>query len=197
VVLYIPRCDIHPCWWIDYCSSAFLQNKVDLLTDNNLKFGTIIIEGLGFNDSQTVLMIMPTQACILLGVVIVSFATPRLPNSRLLVMAFLDLIAMAGCFMIVLLPQEKKFARLSGLWLIAFVAPSWPLMLSIFASNTAGFTKKSTTSCILFIGYCVGNIAGPQFFLAKEAPHYEVSHHYSPHVPTRQLISTIRPHIKR
>ncbi|TVY35281.1 putative transporter [Lachnellula subtilissima] len=138
-------------------------------------FSAIIIQGFGSSLSQTVLMTMPTSVFVLVGVIVVAGATPRLSNSRFIVMAILELIAMAGRLVIVLLPQEKKFARLIGLWMLSLVGPSLPLMFSIVASNTAGFTKKATTSCMLFIGYCVGNIVGPQFFLAKEAPRYEVS----------------------
>lgn len=29
-----------------------------------------------------------------------------------------------------------------------------------------------TVTAIMFLGYCAGNIAGPQFFKAKEAPRY-------------------------
>jgi ACS family allantoate permease-like MFS transporter len=120
-------------------------------------------------------MLMPTNTVILIGIIFVGLIVPRIKNSRLITMAALDLVAMAGVLMVMLIPRQKKWGRLCGLWLIAFVAPSWPLMLSIFASNTAGFTKKSATSIFIFIAYCIGNIIGPQFFLAKEAPRYEVS----------------------
>jgi hypothetical protein len=36
-------------------------------------------------------------------------------------------------------------------------------------------TKKATVSAMLFVAYCTGNIIGPQLFLTKEAPKYEVS----------------------
>ena len=35
-------------------------------------------------------------------------------------------------------------------------------------------TKKSTVSAMLFIAYCIGNIVGPQFYLASEEPTYDV-----------------------
>lgn len=121
-------------------------------------------------------MMMPTNAVILFSILAVSWITPRVNRSRLLIMALLDLFAIVGCLMIMIPSQNKRNIRLAGIWFMAFIGPSWPLMLSVFASNTAGFTKKSTTSAILFIGYCAGNIAGPQFFLANEAPRYPVSY---------------------
>ena len=36
----------------------------------------------------------------------------------------------------------------------------------------ARYTKKTTVSAIFFVGYCVGNIVGPQTFRAEDAPRY-------------------------
>lgn len=43
------------------------------------------------------------------------------------------------------------------------------MSLTMISSNVAGSTKKQLTSAILFTGYCVGNIIGPQTFLDSEA----------------------------
>ena len=39
----------------------------------------------------------------------------------------------------------------------------------MISSNVAGYTKKQLTAAIVFTGYCVGNIIGPQTFLNSEA----------------------------
>jgi hypothetical protein len=36
-------------------------------------------------------------------------------------------------------------------------------------NNIAGYPKKQLTGAVLFTGYCVGNIIGPQTFIASEA----------------------------
>ena len=46
------------------------------------------------------------------------------------------------------------------------------MSLTMVSSNVAGYTKKQLTGAILFTGYCVGNIIGPQTFRASEAPYY-------------------------
>jgi hypothetical protein len=46
--------------------------------------------------------------------------------------------------------------------------------LSLISSNVGGFTKRSVISATLFVAYCVGNIIGPQFFLASQEPKYQV-----------------------
>ncbi|KAK1993727.1 hypothetical protein LX36DRAFT_714366 [Colletotrichum falcatum] len=44
--------------------------------------------------------------------------------------------------------------------------------MSVATANTAGYTKKITTSATLLIGYCLGNFVGPFFFKAEQAPRY-------------------------
>jgi Na+/proline symporter len=39
-------------------------------------------------------------------------------------------------------------------------------------ANTAGSTKKTVQYSILYIGYAVGNLIGPQTFRANQAPAY-------------------------
>jgi len=42
------------------------------------------------------------------------------------------------------------------------------MSLTMVSSNVAGSTKKQLTSALLFTGYCVGNIIGPQTFVDSE-----------------------------
>lgn len=44
--------------------------------------------------------------------------------------------------------------------------------LSLISSNVAGYTKKTTVAAVYLVGYCVGNIIGPQTFRPKDAPRY-------------------------
>ena len=46
------------------------------------------------------------------------------------------------------------------------------MSLTIVSSNIAGYTKKQLTGAVLFTGYCVGNIIGPQTFRDREKPGY-------------------------
>lgn len=49
----------------------------------------------------------------------------------------------------------------------------------MISSNVAGTTKKQLTAAVLFTGYCIGNIIGPQTFLKteeRESPRRSVKH---------------------
>ncbi|KAJ5375644.1 Major facilitator superfamily domain general substrate transporter [Penicillium concentricum] len=82
------------------------------------------------------------------------------------------IITIVGLLLIRQLPTSNKYGRLVGAWLMNAFAASFPLFLSLLASNVDGFTKKATDQAHFFIFYCAGNIAGPQLFIEKEAPHY-------------------------
>lgn len=45
-------------------------------------------------------------------------------------------------------------------------------ILGLLSTNIAGSTKRSVASGWVFICYCVGQIAGPQFFKSSQAPSY-------------------------
>lgn len=40
-------------------------------------------------------------------------------------------------------------------------------------ANASGHTKKITLNAMFFVGYCIGNILGPQVFRASDAPEYK------------------------
>jgi hypothetical protein len=68
---------------------------------------------------------------------------------------------------------DSNVGRMCALPFAATFAVNIPLSLSIITSNVTGYTKRSTTSALLFISYCLGNIVGPQFFFTREAPKYD------------------------
>lgn len=51
-----------------------------------------------------------------------------------------------------------------ALWLCYFQSLGFSMSLTMISSNIAGYTKKQLTGAVLFTGYCIGNILGPQTF---------------------------------
>lgn len=95
--------------------------------------------------------------------------------SRCILIAILMILSTAGMLLSMLIPSSQKWPRLGGLWIFGTFAGSFPLAISIIATNVAGQTKKATVGGMLFIDLNVGNIIGPIVFFAKEAPKYHVS----------------------
>jgi hypothetical protein len=81
-------------------------------------------------------------------------------------------VCILGAGLLVGLPDDNKWGRLVALWLCYFQGLSFSMTLIIVSSNIAGYTKKQVTGALLFTGYCVGNIIGPQTFKQSEAPGY-------------------------
>lgn len=89
-------------------------------------------------------------------------------------MIVLLIIALLGTVLLRVLPSSNIGGRLAAIYFLLAFAGAFPILLSMVASNVAGFTKKSTVGALLFIAYCAGNIARPQIFVSTEYPRYDV-----------------------
>ncbi len=79
---------------------------------------------------------------------------------------------MLGMLLIVCLPLTNSRGRLAGYYLTQSAPTAFVALLSLLSSNVAGYTKKTTVAAMYLIGYCVGNIIGPQTFQTKDRPRY-------------------------
>lgn len=137
-------------------------------------FGSLVIEGFGYEGLDALLIQMPSGAGQLGFVISSSLLCTYVPNARLVTMFCLLLVSIAGITMMFAIDEgaENRQAKMAGYCLsMAFVA-NLPMSLSLIASNTGGFTKKSIVTGLTFVAYCVGNLVGPQFFSVDEAPTY-------------------------
>ncbi|KAL2822923.1 major facilitator superfamily domain-containing protein [Aspergillus granulosus] len=136
-------------------------------------FSGLIINGFGYGRVRSLLMQMPLGASQLVFLVLTTSFATFVRNTRVLMMIFNTTVSLIGMVLVWKLDESHAEARVAGLALTVAFAANTPLSLSLISSNVAGFTKRSLTSAFIFIGYCVGNIAGPQFFYEREEPHYQ------------------------
>ncbi|KAI9035728.1 MFS general substrate transporter [Aspergillus affinis] len=152
----------------------FLISLMQSLVNGGISnFGTIIIKGFGFSTLGTTLMQIPYGAIIAISILLCIYLNRILPpnNRCLLLVAFL-LPNVAGAFGLRYVPQDNRAGRLICYYLTAPINASFVLLLSLQTANTAGHTKKVINSACLFLGYCVGNIAGPFFYKSEQSPTY-------------------------
>ncbi|KAI8718241.1 MFS domain-containing protein [Fusarium sp. LHS14.1] len=135
-------------------------------------FSSLIIQGLDFDTRTSLLLGMPLAAWNVIVVIISAWVAKKFRKSRCLVSMAGVALSLIGTVLVRQLPATNRAGRYAGIILCASSVNTFPMMLSLISSNVAGFTKKSTVSAIFFIGYCAGNIAGPQFFIPSEAPKY-------------------------
>jgi MFS family permease len=139
------------------------------------QFNSLLIQGFGFSEFQTLLLQMPLGGCQLAVLAIMSIMASLFKISRVFLMACACAISLVGMVLVYALHQTDAYGRLGGTYLAAVFAATTPISLSLIASNVGGFTKKSTVNAMLFLAYSLGNIVGPQLYLSSQAPIYTVS----------------------
>ncbi|KAF5665616.1 vitamin H transporter [Fusarium circinatum] len=122
--------------------------------------------------ANSLLLGMPLAAYNVIIVLLSASLAERFRKSRCIIAAGASALSLVGTILVRQLPSSNNAGRYIGLILCASCANVFPVMLSLISSNVAGFTKKSTVNAVFFLGYCAGNIAGPQFFIPTEAPKY-------------------------
>ncbi|KAL1851990.1 hypothetical protein VTK73DRAFT_9323 [Phialemonium thermophilum] len=149
---------------------SLLQAIVNGGTSN---FGTLIVKGFHFSTLNTTLLQIPYGALIAVLILLCVYLNDRLPgNNRCWLMVCFLLPNVAGSFGLHYVPDSHRVGRLICYYLTGSINAVFVLLLSLQTGNTAGHTKKVTVSAILFLGYCVGNIAGPFFYKTDQAPTY-------------------------
>ena len=133
----------------------------------------------GYDIPQTLLMGIPTGAvevvgCPLFGILAVWAARKRIPiwEHRLTWAIFSAILALIASCMLGF-AHHSKGARLGGAYLWYISPVSFICVLSNISANTSGYTKKWTVSSINLVAYAAANLAGPQTFIAKQAPDYQ------------------------
>ncbi|KAI5968844.1 hypothetical protein CANMA_002018 [Candida margitis] len=133
-------------------------------------FGTVLLnEQFGFDTATALLMQLPSGAVEIVGCVLFAWLS-KFMKSRMLMASFVGgITVMAECLLAFAPTNEGKLAGLY-LW---YISPlSFICIISQVSSSVAGHTKKVTVNAIFLIGYCIGNLIGPQTFIASQAPDY-------------------------
>ncbi|KAJ6024662.1 MFS general substrate transporter [Penicillium herquei] len=160
-----------PKTWLLFIMAIGAQIPNSALTS----FTSIIVESFGFDTLGTQYLQIPGGAVNFLTLIIGGFIATKYDgkfHSRSACMIIANLTCILGSALLVGLPDTNKWGRLVALWLCYFQGLGFSMSLTIISSNIAGYTKKQVTGALLFTGYCVGNIIGPQTFKSSEAPGY-------------------------
>lgn len=89
-----------------------------------------------------------------------------------LTIACISVLPTIGTILMLTVPRDQKGVLLFGYYLVSCLAAVTPLVYTWQAQNTAGDTKKKTTSAMVFIGMCAGNIIGPLLYSPDDKPLY-------------------------
>ncbi|EHA27380.1 hypothetical protein ASPNIDRAFT_129269, partial [Aspergillus niger ATCC 1015] len=125
-------------------------------------FSGILINNLGFTAVKASLLNMPTGVMSTLSAFSFSWLAARWTNRRCLVTMMACCLPIAGSALVYSLPRTNLYT---------YFGP-YVVGISMAQANTAGHTKKTVQYSILYIGYALGNLIGPQTFRASQAPAY-------------------------
>lgn len=127
---------------------------------------------MGFNPLETTLIGIPTGVIGWTWSIVLNIAASRLPGWRCVLIVFALLFPMTAAILMWKLPSGNKSSLLGAYYgFYSYWAP-YAMSTSLPMANTSGHSKKVTLNAMFFLGYCVGNILGPQVFRADDAPEY-------------------------
>ncbi|KAF8583146.1 MFS general substrate transporter [Ramaria rubella] len=130
----------------------------------------IIVSSFGFTYLQTTLLGCVDGVIEIITVWVGVTLVARYKNSRAYI-AMLNFAPMIlGAILVNTLPWGDRVGLLCGMWLNGFGTANFVITLAWVTSVTAGHTKRITVNAIILVGYCVGNIVGPQMWQASFAP---------------------------
>ncbi|KAF2721898.1 MFS transporter [Polychaeton citri CBS 116435] len=150
----------------------FFYSLVHSIPNGGLSgFFSQLIVSFGYTKEQSLLYGTPAGAIGAVALLLNGYLGDKL-GSRIFVASFGAIIAIVGMVLIVALPLDNNGGRLAGYYICQTAPMGLVTLLSLISSNVAGYTKKTTVAAMYFVGYCVGNIIGPQTFVATDAPRY-------------------------
>ncbi|ORY34305.1 major facilitator superfamily domain-containing protein [Naematelia encephala] len=152
-----------------YFFLGFFANVPNGATSN---FGTLVVQGFGFNTFKTTLLQIPYGTFIALMIFLAIYVNHKTHylNIRTYLMAAVTTLTIVGFAMVAY--AKGTAPRLIGYYLTGSSNAVFVLALSLVSGNVGGTTKKTLASAAIFLGVAVGNIVGPYAFLSKEAPVY-------------------------
>ncbi|VUC28703.1 unnamed protein product [Clonostachys rosea] len=136
-------------------------------------FGKLIVKGVVNGDTlKTVLYAFPSGGFLTFFILSGTFLSTKLKNGRTIVMILYLFPTIIGTTLVWQLPRSNKYGLLLSYYIINSFVASLVLSIQMAGGNVAGYTKRLTSTCFIFLAYCAGNIIGPHAFIGAESPTY-------------------------
>jgi len=136
-------------------------------------FGPLIIQGFGFNQFHTILFNIPFAAIQVISTLLAAYVSTKI-KLKWPVVFFLTLPPIGGASALYVLGRTPDLRNklLGCYYVLSFFTAIQPMLYTWSAQNTAGHTKKTCTTGIVFVAQCAGNIVGPLVFTTDDKPYY-------------------------
>lgn len=172
-------------WKLDQVVECLIDPKTWLIFSINLLsqipnggtqgFSNIIIQSFDFTALQSTLINIPYSVLSTAIIAGTGWVAGRFRTLNCLLLIAVAIPCVIGAAIIYRRDQVSHGVQLFAYFLLSSGPSSMPLTMALVQSNYRGVTKKMTITALLFMAYCAGNIAGPQFFRKEEAPTYNTA----------------------
>lgn len=159
---------VDPKTWIIF----FFNIAINIPNGGLTTFNSIMIANLGFSSVDASLLSMPTGVMSTISAFVFSYAGAKWANRRCLVTVAACIVPIIGTAVVYAVPRDNIGGQMVGIYLLYTYFGPYVVGIGLAQANTAGSTKKTVVFAILYIGYAVGNLIGPQTFRANQAPEY-------------------------
>ncbi|KAI4170896.1 MAG: hypothetical protein LQ343_004660 [Gyalolechia ehrenbergii] len=138
---------------------AFYSLTADIPNGGISNFFSQLIVSFGYTPEESLLYGTPGGAIEVVTLIVCGYLGDHYGH-RLLISSSGLILSILGMLLIVALPLSNHVGRLIGYYLTQASPTVFVALLSLIASNVAGYTKKTTVAAIYLIAYCAGNIIG-------------------------------------
>lgn len=164
----VVECLVDPKTWLIFGLELLTQ----IPNGGTQNFSNLVIVSFGFTSLQSTLINIPYSLITVATIMGTGWLAGRFRQLNCLLIIAVVIPCVIGSAIIYSRAHVVLGVQLFGYFLLSTGSAAMPLALSLVQANYRGVTKKMTVTALLFMAYCAGNISGPQFFLASEAPTY-------------------------
>ena len=154
---------------------CFYALTADIPNGGISNFFSQLIVSFGYTQEQSLLYGTPGGAVEVVSLIVCGYLGDRY-GQRLLISTSGLILSVLGMLLIVALPLSNDVGRLIGYYLTQASPTPFVALLSLIATNVAGYTKKTTVAALYLMSYCAGNIIGKSLvFLPRSLCHLRCS----------------------
>ncbi|KAJ5946833.1 hypothetical protein N7454_003672 [Penicillium verhagenii] len=164
-LLQLKEALLDPKAWMVFWFGVLVTMQSPVLT-----FASLVIESIGYSKPQTLLYTAPSGAVQVTLLWIGTALVYLFPNQRALITLALVIPPFIGAIFLLKLTVTAEWGLIVASWLASCITATMSILLSLFASNVKGNTKRAVVNTMFFIGYCAGCIGGPQLW--TKSPRY-------------------------
>jgi len=134
-------------------------------------YSSTLIAGFGFSGPTAALLNTPSGIISIFFTLLVGYGI-RKTSHRWAWNVLCTIPGIIGGGLLSFLPKSNTAGVLVGIYLVNAIVATLPITYQWTMANCAGHTKRAFASALVAGSFSVGNIIGPQTFLARDAPEY-------------------------